>query len=387
RAPSSRPCWPRTATVACGSSRSTNPIWPTSTRSSSSSASAPNASSSFAMTSRSKKAKPVTRHSSPCWTVPLAPRATTSLSTPRPTAVTSCPSTSAKIWPHSTSPMAKSTPARPSKKKSLFQRASACGCPSIPSSKTTTSTSSITGWECMAARPRASRNRASKRFNGPLSAAPAPAASPANSHGTGPHAMSKPFVDVAAGLILRSNNELLLAERPGDKPWSGWWELPGGKIEPGETVLEALSRELKEELDIQVTESARWVTHVHEYPKTIVRLSFCKVTGWEGTPTGIEGQRLAWVRTDRPLDVGPLLPATEPPLRWLQLPDRYLITSIGNADNLANFLQRLERALSHGKMLVQFREPQWASRASSTEIKAAFDAVLHACRQAGSPCL
>ncbi|HLU18807.1 MAG TPA: thiamine phosphate synthase [Pusillimonas sp.] len=199
--------------------------------------------------------------------------------------------------------------------------------------------------------------------------------------------MSKPFVDVAAGLILRSNNELLLAERPGDKPWSGWWELPGGKIEPGETVLEALSRELKEELDIQVTESARWVTHVHEYPKTIVRLSFCKVTGWEGTPTGIEGQRLAWVRTDRPLDVGPLLPATEPPLRWLQLPDRYLITSIGNADNLANFLQRLERALSHGKMLVQFREPQWASRASSTEIKAAFDAVLHACRQAGSPCL
>lgn len=199
--------------------------------------------------------------------------------------------------------------------------------------------------------------------------------------------MSKPFVDVAAGLILRSRNELLLAERPGDKPWSGWWELPGGKIEPGETVLEALARELKEELDIQVTESARWVTHVHEYPKTIVRLSFCKVTAWEGTPAGIEGQQLAWVRTDRPLEIGPLLPATEPPLRWLQLPDRYLITSIGSAENLTSFLQQLENTLSHRKMLIQFREPEWASHAPTADIKTAFDAVLQICRQAGSPCL
>ena len=199
--------------------------------------------------------------------------------------------------------------------------------------------------------------------------------------------MSKPFVDVAAGLILRSDNELLLAERPGDKPWSGWWELPGGKIEPGETVLDALSRELKEELDIRVTDSVRWVTHVHEYPKTIVRLSFCKVTGWEGIPTGIEGQKLAWVRTDRPLEIGPLLPPTEPPLRWLQLPDRYLITSVGNAGSLASFLRQLENALNQRKMLVQFREPQWATQATPTEIKAAFDAVLQVCRKAGAPCL
>lgn len=199
--------------------------------------------------------------------------------------------------------------------------------------------------------------------------------------------MSKPFVDVAAGLILRPNGELLLAERPGDKPWSGWWELPGGKIEAGETVLQALARELKEELDIDVTESARWVTHVHEYPKTIVRLSFCKVTAWQGTPTGIEGQSLAWVKTDRPLEVGPLLPATEPPLRWLQLPERHLVTSIGASKGLAGFLSRLETALSGGKMLVQFREPQWAAEADAPEVRAGLEAVLQVCRQAGAPCL
>ncbi|WP_397473911.1 thiamine phosphate synthase [Pusillimonas sp.] len=200
--------------------------------------------------------------------------------------------------------------------------------------------------------------------------------------------MSKPFVDVAAGLILRPGNELLLAERPGDKPWSGWWELPGGKIEPGETVLQALARELKEELDITVTESARWVTHIHEYPKTIVRLSFCKVTGWQGTPTGIEGQQLAWIRTDRSLEIGPLLPATEPPLRWLQLPERYLLTSIGSSDGLAGFLEKLEASLQqNNKTMVQFREPQWAREAEPAEVYAGFEAVLDICRKADSPCL
>lgn len=204
---------------------------------------------------------------------------------------------------------------------------------------------------------------------------------------TGRPGMSKPFVDVAAGLILRPDGELLLAERPGDKPWSGWWELPGGKIEPGETVLQALARELKEELDIEVTRATRWVTHIHEYPKNIVRLSFCKVTGWNGTPTGIEGQSLAWVQTRRPLKIGPLLPATEPPLRWLQLPDQYLITSIGSSQALPGFIAKLKTALADNPMLVQFREPKWAHAADQAEVRAGLDAVLEVCREAGTPCL
>ena len=76
--------------------------------------------------------------------------------------------------------------------------------------------------------------------------------------------MSKPFIDVAVGIILRPDGQILLGQRPADKPWPGWWELPGGKIEAGETVLQALARELEEELGIQVIDSAPWVTYVHE---------------------------------------------------------------------------------------------------------------------------
>jgi len=199
--------------------------------------------------------------------------------------------------------------------------------------------------------------------------------------------MSKPFIDVAAGLIPQEDGSLLLAERPGDKPWPGWWELPGGKIEAGETVLQALARELKEELDIVVTTATPWVTYVHEYPKNIVRLAFCRVTQWQGSPTGIEGQRLAWVNPHAPLDVGPLLPATQPPLRWLQLPDRYLVTAIGERQGLAGFLEQLSVALKAGVRLVQFREPAWAEQACEDEVHEGFLAVLRCCHEFGARCL
>lgn len=204
--------------------------------------------------------------------------------------------------------------------------------------------------------------------------------------------MSKPFVDVAAGVIIQADGRILLGQRPADKPWSGWWELPGGKIEPGETVLQALARELKEELDIEVTESARWVTYVHEYPKTIVRLAFCKVTAWKGEPRGMEEQALAWVDPKGPLQVGPVLPATEPPMRWLTFPDRYLLTNIGATQHLDAWLKRLDTALEHGVGLIQFREPEWEARARGDtaeheRLEAAFLAVLARCRQAGAKCL
>lgn len=199
--------------------------------------------------------------------------------------------------------------------------------------------------------------------------------------------MSKPFIDVAAGLILKPDGALLLGQRPADKPWPGWWELPGGKIEPGETVLQALARELKEELDIEVTRATPWVTYVHEYPKNIVRLAFCKVTEWNGNPTGLEGQNLAWVNPLAPIDVGPLLPATEPPLRWLKLPNQYLITSIDNPGNLSAYLDQLNSALDRGVRLVQFREPAWPAAEQTTSLRHAFEQVLSSCRAADAQCL
>src|SRR5690606_36735538 len=153
-----------------------------------------------------------------------------------------------------------------------------------------------------AARGRISRPRARKRCNGRLNAARARGGWHASSRATGRQGMSenipeapaapasadKPFIKVAAGLILRPDGQLLLAQRPSDKPWAGWWELPGGKIEAGESTLEALARELQEELGIQITDASPWVTYTHEYPKNIVQLAFCRVYGWTGTPAGLE---------------------------------------------------------------------------------------------------
>ncbi|MDS1139224.1 Nudix family hydrolase [Pusillimonas sp. SM2304] len=198
--------------------------------------------------------------------------------------------------------------------------------------------------------------------------------------------MTKPFIKVAAGLILQPDGSLLLAQRPSDKPWPGWWELPGGKIEPGETTLQALARELKEELDIEVTNATPWVTYTHEYPKNIVQLAFCRVTGWTGEPTGVEGQTLAWVTPGAQLDVGPLLPATEPPLRWIQLPDRYLLTSIGGSDGLGAYLDKLAQALQNGLKLVQFREPGWVAQ-SEQDAYAAFKRVVQLCHRHQARCL
>jgi 8-oxo-dGTP diphosphatase len=197
--------------------------------------------------------------------------------------------------------------------------------------------------------------------------------------------MSKPYIRVAAGLILDQRGRLLLGQRPEGKPWAGWWELPGGKIEPGESIEQALVRELDEELGIQATQIYPWITHVHEYPKNIVELAFCQVTAWTGTPQGLESQDLAWIDPRDPIDVGPLLPATEPPLRWLQLPTRYLISGIGGADGIQAFMERLEAALAAGVQLVQFREPAWSGAPDA--LHAAFLEVRARCHRHGAQCV
>ncbi|WP_454692053.1 Nudix family hydrolase [Achromobacter aloeverae] len=194
-------------------------------------------------------------------------------------------------------------------------------------------------------------------------------------------------LDVAAGLILRADGQLLLGQRPEGKPWSGWWELPGGKLEPGETVLQALARELDEELGIRVTEATRWVTYVHAYPHTTVRLAFCRVTKWEGEPRGRENQRLEWVDPARATEVGDVLPATLPPLRWLQLPATYGISNIGRPEDLPAFLQRLDAALAGGLRLMQLREPGWPEGPQAASLHAALQAVLQRCRGAGAQVL
>jgi 8-oxo-dGTP diphosphatase len=192
--------------------------------------------------------------------------------------------------------------------------------------------------------------------------------------------MSERILNVAAGVILRADGKVLLGRRPEGKSWAGWWELPGGKLEPGETVLQALIRELDEELGIHVTEAYPWVTYVHAYPHTTVRLAFCQVTGWQGEPEGREKQQLQWIDPNHANEIGDVLPATLPPLRWLRLPTTYGISAIGTPGDLDPFLAKLEAALAGGLRLMQLREPQWPQGPGATSLHAAMQQVLQRCR-------
>lgn len=142
------------------------------------------------------------------------------------------------------------------------------------------------------------------------------------------------LVPVAVGVLLRGDGTFLLASRPEGKPWAGYWEFPGGKIEAGETLAAALERELHEELGIDALQAVYWRSCVMDYPHARVDLQFCKVTGWRGEPHPREGQQLAWQRL--PVDVAPVLPGTVPVLRWLAEEQRYRGPLHGGDDGSAS---------------------------------------------------
>ena len=196
--------------------------------------------------------------------------------------------------------------------------------------------------------------------------------------------MPEKIIDVAVGVLLRPDGTVLLGNRPADKPWPGWWELPGGKLEAGESVQQALTRELKEEIGITVTQTTPWVTYVHKYPTTTVRLAFCRVTEWSGEPQGLEGQLLRWVPIDTAQDVPKLLPATYPPLRWLQLPNIYAISSVGSPEQLPQFLNKLDQGLAAGIKLFQWREPGWPGGPAQQDLHQALKTVLARCHAVGA---
>ena len=122
--------------------------------------------------------------------------------------------------------------------------------------------------------------------------------------------------EVAVGVLIRlSDDALLLSTRPEGKAYAGFWEFPGGKIESGETVEQALRRELQEELGITIAGAEAWKVTEHDYPHALVRLHWCKVTSWTGEFEMREGQQMAWQQL--PLEVNPVLPGAFPVLQWL----------------------------------------------------------------------
>jgi 8-oxo-dGTP diphosphatase len=126
--------------------------------------------------------------------------------------------------------------------------------------------------------------------------------------------------EVAVGVLIRADRAVLLADRPAGKAYAGYWEFPGGKVEPGETVAAALARELREELGVSIGPSMPWIAFEFDYPHAYVRLHFERVYEWQGEPHAREGQRLAFHRLNERAPA-PLLPAAVPALRWLRLPE------------------------------------------------------------------
>lgn len=118
---------------------------------------------------------------------------------------------------------------------------------------------------------------------------------------------------VAACALVDSDGRVLLARRPEGKPLAGLWEFPGGKVHPGETPEAALIRELKEELDIDVSAAClapfAFASHAYEAFHLLMPLYLCR--RWSGTITAVEGQALAWVRPNRLADY-PMPPADKP---------------------------------------------------------------------------
>jgi 8-oxo-dGTP diphosphatase len=162
---------------------------------------------------------------------------------------------------------------------------------------------------------------------------------------------------VAAAVVLRADGAVLLAQRPAGKPYAGYWEFPGGKLEPGESPRHALDRELAEELGLAVRRAAPWIVQEFVYPHAHVELHFFRVFAWDGEPVGHDGQAFAWQRPGA-FDVAPLLPANTRVLAALALPDTMGITC-ADATGEDAFLERARQAFAGGLRMVQLREKAW----------------------------
>lgn len=132
---------------------------------------------------------------------------------------------------------------------------------------------------------------------------------------------TRPLVQVVAGILLDQNGRYLLSSRPEGKPYAGYWEFAGGKVEAGESDFQALQREFEEELGIHILAATPWLTKVHSYEHAHVRLHFLWVEAdqWAGEIQSREGQKWAWQKAGD-FTVAPMLPANSALLRSLSIP-------------------------------------------------------------------
>ncbi|MFT0213221.1 Nudix family hydrolase [Pseudomonas sp. F1_0610] len=182
---------------------------------------------------------------------------------------------------------------------------------------------------------------------------------------------------VAVAVIRNAQQQVLLSFRAKKKHQGGLWEFPGGKVEQGETVTQALKRELEEELGISVQQSHPLIQVRHTYPELTVLLDVHEVTAFLGEPSGKEGQPIKWVEQQALTDYE--FPAANAAIvQAAQLPKHYAITPHGLTDT--QVLAGVARLLEQGIKLIQWRDPQRSTKAYQDLI----EPLLSLCDGAGA---
>lgn len=177
------------------------------------------------------------------------------------------------------------------------------------------------------------------------------------------------MIEVAAGIITDEDGRVLLMQRLPGKHLAGLWEFPGGKLEPGETVVQALVRELREELGIEVMASELLISVPWHYPDKSVRLHAMRVTTWRGDVAAREGHPLKWVHVREMIPAG--MPAADAPIvTSLRLPSAYVIAG---SDRLPGYVVADAGAYPHRNALHPARRA--SARHSTKEGQAGCDAL------------
>jgi len=160
------------------------------------------------------------------------------------------------------------------------------------------------------------------------------------------------IVKAVVGILRNANGEILIAERRQDQFMGGFWELPGGKIEEGESNEESLARELKEELGVEISTPNLMHTMCHQYPEKTVKLWIYTIDHFDGEAKGAEGQNIVWCPTQRLNDFN-LLPTMKAIIHKICLPESYWITPENESEEV--LLEQLHTHINNGSKLIQLR--------------------------------
>jgi 8-oxo-dGTP diphosphatase len=179
-------------------------------------------------------------------------------------------------------------------------------------------------------------------------------------------------IKAVVGVLHNSKGQLLIAKRQDHQFMPGFWELPGGKIEQDESLEDAISRELNEELGVQVDKLSLHQTMSHQYHDRLVELSIYNINEYQGLAKGIEGQQIKWIMPNDLYNYE-LLPTMKAFIDSITLPNKYWITPSSNHQG-DEWIRKFDEKMTQDISLIQLR--------SKTRLDVEFVEELHnKCKQ------